>query len=276
MSVDVVRPETVRHATALLAGDSAARFVGGGTLVVRAVNGGDAGIRTLVLSDGLGLDGSTVAEGRAELGAAVTMAEIAAHPALAFLWPVAGSIGGPAVRAMATVGGNLFARPPYGDFSAALLALGAELTLEGPGGEEALDLGVFLADRDGALPRIVHSILFDIPPAGSFRFVKAVRRRPHGAAVLSIAAVLPLIDGIVSGARIAYCAMAPTPIRAGAVERALEEKPLDRDTIALAVAVAAEGCAPADDAIASAWYRLSVLPAHLGRLLAAAAEEAGA
>ena len=43
------------------------------------------------------------------------MAKLAAHPELAFLRPVAQAIGGPAVRAMATVGGNLFAPSPYGD-----------------------------------------------------------------------------------------------------------------------------------------------------------------
>jgi xanthine dehydrogenase small subunit len=54
-----------------------------------------------------------------------------AKTALAFLAPVARSIGGPAVRAAATVGGNLFAPSPYGDFSVALLALGAIVSREG-------------------------------------------------------------------------------------------------------------------------------------------------
>ena len=67
---------------------------------------------------------------RAEIGAAVTMARIAAEPKLAFLKPVAESIGGPAIRNMATVGGNLFARYPYGDFAVALLALDADVVIE--------------------------------------------------------------------------------------------------------------------------------------------------
>jgi CO/xanthine dehydrogenase FAD-binding subunit len=76
-------------------------------------------------------------------------------------------------------------------------------------------------------------------------------------------------DGRVRGARVAYGAMAQTPIRAAAVEQALEGKFLDREAIADAVAVAAEGTAPLDDPQASAWYRLAVLPVHLGRLLQA-------
>jgi CO/xanthine dehydrogenase FAD-binding subunit len=61
--------------------------------------------------------------------------------------------------------------------------------------------------------------------------------------------------------------MAPTPIRAPAVERALEDRSLDQGGIAQALAVAADDCSPADDAIASAWYRREVLPVLLRRLL---------
>ena len=63
--------------------------------------------------------------------------------------------------------------------------------------------------------------------------------------------------------------MAPTPIRAKAVERALEGRTLDEAGIAPALAVAAEGTSPASDAIASDWYRREVLPVHLKRLLLA-------
>ena len=100
-----------------------------------------------------------------------------------------------------------------------------------------------------------------------------IRRKPHGASVLSIAALLPMVDGKLDGARVAYGAMAPTPIRAPAVEQALEGKPLDAAAIAAAVKVAAEGCAPHSDPHASDWYRRNVLPVHLQRLLGAATVE---
>jgi CO/xanthine dehydrogenase FAD-binding subunit len=87
--------------------------------------------------------------------------------------------------------------------------------------------------------------------------------------VLSIAAHLPTSGGRVAGARVAYGAMAPTPIRAKGVERALEGRPLDQAVIDAARQAAVEGTRPATDAIASEWYRREVLPVHLGRLLAA-------
>jgi CO/xanthine dehydrogenase FAD-binding subunit len=106
-----------------------------------------------------------------------------------------------------------------------------------------------------------------MPPAGSFRFRKVSRRHPHGASVLSIAAVLPVVESKIKGARVAYGAMAPTAVRASAVEKALEGTSLDDAAIEAAVAVATQGCSPATDPFASGWYRSNVLPVHLRRLL---------
>jgi xanthine dehydrogenase small subunit len=267
MALEVVRADSVRNAAAILAERKDARFMGGGTLAVRQANSGEAPVAVLVLSDGLGLDRIEIGGRRAEIGAAVTMADIVDHPKLAFLRPVAREIGGPAVRAMATIGGNLFAPYPYGDFAVALLALDAEIAVEGVNGPETIELPKFLARRADRNSGIVRGVAFDLPAEGAFRFVKAMRRRPHGASVLSIAALLPIEGGIVKGARVAYGAMAPAPVRARIVERVLEGKALDADTIQRAAAVAAEGCAPLTDPFASAWYRLNVLPVHLKRLL---------
>jgi CO/xanthine dehydrogenase FAD-binding subunit len=265
MGLEIVRPESVHQAASLIAGDPGARLVGGGTLLVRAVNSGNTAIEKLVLSDRLGLDRITVEGGRVTVGAAVTMTKVAAHSSLGFLRPVAHSIGGPAVRAMATIGGNLHARYPYGDFAAALLALDAEVTAECAADVETVPLGTFLSARNSG--RVVKNVAFNLPPEGAFRFIKAVRKHPHGASVLSIAAMLPTTGGVLAGVRVAYCAMAPTPMRAHVVERALDGMPLDENTIETAVAAAAEGCAPLSDPQASDWYRLNVLPVYLKRLL---------
>lgn len=269
MPLSIIRAESARNAAETIAADRGARFIGGGTIVVRDVNHGDGAIDKLVLSDGLGLDRIVVDGGRATLGAAVTMGKIAAHPKLGFLKPVAASIGGPAVRAMATVGGNLFAPYPYGDFAVALLALGAEATVETLDGTETIDIEQLLERRSDAPAGIVVSVTFALPPDGAFRFVKAARRKPHGASVLSVAALLPTAERKVTGPRVAYGAMAPTAIRARAVERALEGRPLDAAAIEAAVAVATEGSAPLTDPQASAWYRLQVLPVWLKRVLSA-------
>ncbi len=266
MPLSVVRPDSVKAAAVALAADGAAQFLGGGTLLVRAHNSGNLLIGALVLCDGLGLGGIRFAGGRAKIGAAATMAAILAEPRLSFLHPVAREIGGPAVRAMATVGGNLFARAPFGDIAVALLALGADVAVEDAKTSETVDLEPFLKDRRKP-GRIVTGVSFALPPEDAFRFVKVTRKRPHGASVLAIAAMLPLEGGKVKGARVAYGAMAPTAIRAPVVEKVLEGNALDAAAIEKAVEVAGEGTEPSSDPYASAWYRSSVLPVHLARLL---------
>jgi len=111
------------EAASALSSDRSARYLGGGTLVMRALNEGDISISTVVRATDQALSRIDVASARITLGAGVTFARILAERDLAFLHAPARSIGGPAVRNMGTVGGNLFAPSPYGDFTVALLAL---------------------------------------------------------------------------------------------------------------------------------------------------------
>ena len=243
-----------------------ARFMAGGTLLMRAVNEVDPSIRTIVRATDPNFRRIGLSSGRVELGAGVTMAAILAERELAYLHPAARAVGGPAIREAATVGGNLFAPSPYGDFATMLLALDATVTLAGGFGQRELPLEELLSRRErGGL--LVASIAFRRPATDAIRFVKVTRVHPKGISVLSIAAQLPLSGGRVVHARIAYGAMAPSPVRAKAAERALEGRPLDAPGIAPALAVAHEGTSPADDPIASAWWRREILPVHLRRLL---------
>jgi CO/xanthine dehydrogenase FAD-binding subunit len=47
----------------------------------------------------------------------------------------------------------------------------------------------------------------------------------------------------------------------------LEGRALDASTIAAAAAAAIEGSSPADNALASGWYRREIVGVHLRRLL---------
>lgn len=255
---------TVKDANAALKSQGT-RYLGGGTLVVRAANEGDVSLFGLVRSTEPSLSTITISGGKARIGASVTMAVIARHPDLAPLARAARAVGGPAIRNMATVGGNLFAPTPYGDFTVALLALDATVSTD----HGELPIEEFLASRYNSRG-IVTAVSFAIPAQGSFRFLKISRVKPKGVSVLSIAAVVEqAVDGAVSSARIALGCMADRPLRAIAAEKALLGKKLTRDGIAPALAVARDGTSPATDPIASAWYRNEVLPVHLGRLLLA-------
>jgi 4-hydroxybenzoyl-CoA reductase subunit beta len=109
---DLVRATTLDEVIAARAAHPESRLLGGGTDLV--VN-----IRRGIVAPPVLIDVTRVAELRTikadvqavEIGAAVTLAELAAHPAVIAHYPVlaqaAGMIAGPTQRAMGTVGGNL-------------------------------------------------------------------------------------------------------------------------------------------------------------------------
>jgi len=266
MSINVKTFASLADAAGALSSERGARFLGGGTLLMRAVNEADPEVETIVRSTDPSFLHLSVSSGRIELGAGVTMAAILAERGLVFLHPAARAVGGPAIREAATVGGNLFAPAPYGDFATALLALEANVTLAGGAGRREQPLEEFFGRRDRGAT-LVAMVAFKRPPSDAFRFRKVTRVHPKGISILSIAAQLPLVSGRVAGARIAYGAMNRTPVRAKAAERALEGRALDAAGIAPALAAASDGTAPVDDAIASAWWRNEILPVHLRRLL---------
>jgi CO/xanthine dehydrogenase FAD-binding subunit len=267
-------PVTVRtfasssEAAAALSSDRSVRYLGGGTLVMRALNEGDVSISTVVRANDPALRRIDATGSRVTIGAGVTFTRILAERDLGFLHAPARSIGGPAVRNMGTVGGNLFAPNPFGDFTVALLALDATVAVQGGLGSREVPIEEFLQSRERQVGTLVLSISCQKPAnAEAFRYRKIARIKPKGGAVMTLAAHLPMSGGRIVGARIALGSMAPTQIRARAAERALEGRALDRSTIDAAAAAVAEGTSPGDNALASGWYRREIVGVHLRRLL---------
>lgn len=237
-------------------------LVGGGTVVMPRVNAGTAPVETLVSLRRAGLDGITVTDGTAAVGAATTLAAIGAHDGLRFLHPVIRSIASPPVRNLATVGGNLFVAQPHGDLAVALLALDARLDVISVDGTREIEAGATVEPTE-----VVTTVHFGLPADGAWHYRKAMRRRHNSASIGTVAAVVTVEDGLVRHARIALGGVAPRPIRAHAAEQALLGRPLDREAAEAAGEAARDGIEPFDDAYASAWYRARVLPVHVRRAL---------
>lgn len=265
MAVEIVSTDTIAEAAQILSSNRKARLFAGGTMLMCAINYGDQSLGTLVRCGDPALSEIKSEGENIRIGSAVTMTKVLQTRELSFLEKAARSVGGPAIRTAATVGGNLFAPPPYGDFATALLALGA--TIEFAGGS-SISADDFFGNRDRYSERLVTAVLVPrINDADALRFLKVTRVRPKGAAVLTIAAYLPRRAGQIEGFRIAYGNVAPTPIRATAAERALEGASLDESGISAALAAACQGIDPLTDSLASSWYRREVVPVHLKRVL---------
>jgi CO/xanthine dehydrogenase FAD-binding subunit len=265
MAFAVRRAGTPAAAVAALA-EPGALLVAGGTLAMRAVNEGRAFPASIVsLRDdafrGVTRDGNTV-----RIGAATPVADLA-RPELAFLVEVLRGFGSPTLRNMATVGGNLFARQPYGDLGVALMALDAKLVIEGAAGPRTVPLTDFYA-REPDRADVVMAILFDVPRPLSWRWTKATRRALNAAAIVSVAAVIDMdASGLVRAARIALGGVDRVPVRSAAAETVLVGRKLEAESAEAAGHAAAAAHPFFTDAHASAWYRQRVLPVHVRRAL---------
>ena len=262
MTIDFNKFSSVTDASSSLSADT--RYFAGGTLLMRVINYSEQDFTSLVSSDDPSLKSVSVEGENVRIGAGVTMREIISNTSLEFLAEVARSVGGPAIRNMATIGGNLFAPRPYGDMTTALLALGASLRWSS-GLVQTID--DFLANTPAATNDIVMEVIVPRPAAGSFRYMKVSRVKPKGVALMSIAVLLKREAGRLGQCRVAFGGMGPVARRATAAENALMGSSLDEHTINTAISCCTEGLNPEDDSLASAWYRNEVAPVYLRRLL---------
>jgi xanthine dehydrogenase FAD-binding subunit len=211
-----------------------------------------------------------------EVGAALTHAELLAHPAterFPILRAVLRTIGSPAIRAMGTLGGNIVTASPAGDSLVALYLLEARVRLVSEEGERELPIWEFIvgprktALRQGELVRSVFLPWLSGEPQGFFR--KVGRRRALIIAIASLGALVWVRDGRVERARLALGSVAPTVIRPKEVEEALVGRPVSPEAWEDLVPHLSAATHPISDLRASADYRRKVA----GRLLLALAEE---
>jgi 4-hydroxybenzoyl-CoA reductase subunit beta len=109
---DLVRPRTVAELVAARAAHPQSRLLGGGTDLMVNIRRGIVAPPVLIDVNGVGELHQIRADAHAlEIGASVTLSEVATHPGVMQHYPLvaqaAGHIAGPTQRNMGTVGGNL-------------------------------------------------------------------------------------------------------------------------------------------------------------------------
>jgi carbon-monoxide dehydrogenase medium subunit len=179
----------------------------------------------------------------------------------------AGQIGDPQVRHRGTIGGSVAHGDPASDLPTVLLALDAELAVQGPGGERTVPASEFFTGTfETALgPQdVLREIRVPkLGDAAAWSYVKFTRRAQDWATV-GVAVVGSRQNGGLSSAAVALTSMGPTPLRAGAVEEALAGGGSD---FAAAAEAAAEGTSPTDDTQASAEFRRALARVLVRRAL---------
>lgn len=264
-------PKSLDEATRLLAEHGSGLLVmAGGTLAMPLINEGISMPEKVMGLRHAGLDTVISSNGAVIIGATTTFTKLLALKTIPLLQQAARHIGGWQIRNMGTVGGNLFAPPPAGDFAAALLALDAQVKLSDSDGHRLLPLSEFYTGfltTALAAGEMVTEVQVPIPQ-GKTAFSKLGRKHANTPAVVTVAAHI-IVEGLsVTGARIALNSVGPHPIRATQAEAALVGSPLDEQAIAAAGAAASQECEPFTDANASEWYRRKMTDVYVRRTLA--------
>lgn len=201
-----------------------------------------------------------IADDGIAVGGGATLARLrgvmaARHPDFAELIRRYGSVQ---VRNAATIGGNIANGSPIGDGPPALIALGATLTLRCGARKRSLPIEDFFLDygkQDRGPGEFVESI--HIPAqVDRLRCHKLSKRFDQDISAVCGCFNISVVEGAVSGARIAFGGMAGIPKRATAVESALLGQPWTRETVEAAFPAFAEDFQPISDMRASATYRL--------------------
>jgi aerobic carbon-monoxide dehydrogenase medium subunit len=272
---DYARPATVDEAIELLAGHEGARPLAGGQTLVNVMKARAASPDVLVdLADleelrtiGFGADGML------EIGAMVTYAQLmsssevdVARPILA---EVAATIADVQVRNRGTIGGNACVNDPTNHLPPLLVALDASFTVRDSNGERAVSSedffqGVYLtAVGEGELLTKVA-----VPPAspGTGDGFAAVTIGRHGTCIVDAAASVSE-DGV----RVVLGCVAPTPLRATAVEERLQAGDLSEQAVRAAVDGLGGTLDPPSDVHGSADYRRALAETLASRAILQAA-----
>ncbi len=269
---------TVADAVAALAerGADSAPFAGG-TWIMRAPIRGEAQASSYV---GIGripeLHRVDITEQDIRIGACVTHARLVAALAAVDLCnglkAAAGGAANPAIRQMATVGGNLSAWAfPASDLPPALLCLDASVELRTTYGQERLSIDRFLEVRRRLEPgALVTGVMIPRSPLRTGHARLPLRKAgDYPVAIVSVAAVLGS-DGRVEDIRVAVGSVEPTARRWPQLEAQLRGRPLDPVTARDLAETCVGDFTGRESVEAPGWYRVQVLPALVRRAIEAA------
>jgi CO/xanthine dehydrogenase FAD-binding subunit len=274
--MSILRPRSFSAAAALLAEHgSTALLVAGGTDTLPRLDAG-------AVPPEHWIDVSAVGEGRdievqgdtLRIGALVSFQAMAASPALAAALPAlhqaANIMGSLQIRTRGTLGGNLCNASPAGDAIPPLVVAGAEVHLVTADNERWLPIGDFLLGpgRSALEPgEVVAGVRCPVVPGTVSAFVRVGARAHHVITKASAAIACRVEDGALHDVRFALGAVAPTVIRAPAVEAILEGQRPDAQLVARAALASAATARPIDDVRSTVVYRREACRQLVGIIL---------
>ena len=222
-------------------------------------------------------EGDVIAVGAVTPYIQVLRSDLLKHHFVA-LTEAAEDLGDQQVRNRGTLGGSLAHSDPAGDMPAVVLALKAEIVVQGPKGKRSIQADDFLIDTflTALEPdEVLTEIRFKIPPARTgTAYMKLENKASHYALTGSATMITLDAAGICTAASVAITGASTKTVRASAVEAALVGKKLDEATVAAAAQHAADGLELVEDIHGSKAYRAQMTMVMTRRAILQAAEHA--
>jgi aerobic carbon-monoxide dehydrogenase medium subunit len=254
---------SIQEARAAL-GDGRVALAGGTWLMRAPVRGEQLPARFVAVGRIAALRKIEVEEDRLVIGAAVTHSALVQalqhYPQLSGLKAAAALSANPAVRRIATIGGNLCSVAfAASDLAPAMLALDAHVTLETPEGHLTLPMAEFLRRRAEFLPRALLTAVH-VPLSVQYSAHQRLPLRKAGdypAAIVSLAVIGDRLKAAVGSVE-------PVARRWHRLESAMDSE-LPSPDRAAELAAAANDFEGRDGPEADGWYRRQVLPVLIKR-----------
>ncbi len=277
-NTEYLKPEDIGELVGMMAEyGQRATLIAGGTNLIPEIQDGVKTPQVLVdVSELKELTGIQAGEDGLTIGAATTIAEIAASPDVQRHFPIlakaASELGNPLTRNRATIGGNLANASPCADTAPPLMALEATVDItDARGRERSVPMDKFFMGyrltqlgRGDVLTRI--RLPFCGPQARAGH-TKIGLRKAASICVTSVALVLVRENDHIAKARVAFGSVAPQPIRAYGLEQLLEGRSVDNALLEECEALLKKEIAPISDIRGSREYRLAVTGVILKRNL---------
>lgn len=250
-------PQSIDAAVALLASETGAHVLAGGTDLLVRLRAETIEPEVIVdIKRIAGMKAITPEDGGWRIGAAVSGAEMGEHAGLCADWPgvveAAGLIGSTQVQGRATVAGNLCNASPAADSVPAMVAAGAVARVVGPKGTRdvaVMDVPAGPGKTTLAPGEFIASVFLPARGARSGdAYLRFIPRTEMDIAVVGCGVALSLDPGgKVSAARVALGAVGPKVILVTGAAEAILGRRLDEAALADLSAACSAAATPIDD-----------------------------
>ncbi len=283
---NIIEPETLEEAVKLKGENKELKIIAGGTdVLIKLRHGSWDGVELLSLKKVKELDFIREDEdGFIEIGATTCFSKVFRSPIvqehLRSLGQGAVSVGGPQIRNMATIGGNVCNGAVSADSAPSLFAFNGQVKLQSSRGQRIVPITEFYKGPGRVFieeDEILVSLLIDKEyyEGTKSEYIKYSNRKAMDIAMLGICTVARIEDGIFKDVRIALGVAAPTPIRCEEAEIYAVGKAATEENIKAIGELAVNSAKARDSWRASKAYREHLIEELTVRALRKIVEESG-